>query len=242
MKKSCLITTFYSLNKSCPSKIDLKEKFRCDCLVDDIHINYSDYFDPWNSNHLKVGDSKRKDLVYGKIFMLRDYIKENILGKYEIICHIDYNDVKFARSFIEMIDLFDESKKMICMATEKQCWPDIEVVSQWNPIVSELDEFHHINSGCILSKTEVLLHHLEKLVEICLNKKIDFWDDQGVWQYYNSLAKIDLDTRCEYFFCTALLDNNYFTKEGGKIKTKFGTLPYIIHDNSSFSLNLTQQI
>ena len=120
MKKSCLITTFYSKSQKCPSKLCLKEKFGCDCLIDDIHINYSDSFDPWNSDHLQAGDSKRKDLVYGKIFMLRDYIEENILGKYEIICHVDYNDVKFSRSFAEMIESFDKSKKSICIATEKK--------------------------------------------------------------------------------------------------------------------------
>jgi hypothetical protein len=39
-----------------------------------------------------------------------------------------------------------------------------------------------------------------------------------------------------------LLDESYYTIENKIIKTKFNTEPYLIHDNSSFSLNLIKKI
>ena len=53
---------------------------------------------------------------------------------------------------------------------------------------------------------------------------------------------LNADKDAKYFFSTALLDESYYTIENKLIKTKFGTYPYLIHDNSSFSLNLISKI
>jgi hypothetical protein len=243
MKKYCLVTTYYGKDTACPSKENTKSKFRYDGHEDDLYINFSDTFDPWNTEHLSVGYSHRKDLIYGKIFLLKDFIESNILNKYEFLCHIDYGDVKFSRSFIDMMEKFHKSEQDFCIATEKTCWPYIETVQQWLPHKIDLKEFEYINSGCILSKTEIFYKLLTDLIDLCLNTKINFWDDQGVWQYYNLVVeKLSTDISCEYFFCTALLDETFYSIEDNKIKTKFNTYPYLIHDNSSFSLNLTNKL
>lgn len=243
MKKYSLITTYYAKNIACPSKQETKNKFKYDGPEDDLYINFSDNFDPWHKDHLSVGASGRKDLVYGKIFLLRDFIKKNILNKYEFLCHIDYSDTKFARSFNDMMNKFEASGRDFCIATEKTCWPYLETVQSWTPEPITLKEFECINSGCILSKTNTFYEYLNKLEDLCLNTNIDFWDDQGVWQYHHIvIEKLEADTLCEYFFCTALLDHSFYSIENNQIKTKFNTYPYIIHDNSSFSLNLISKI
>jgi len=38
------------------------------------------------------------------------------------------------------------------------------------------------------------------------------------------------------------LDETYYKLENKIITTKFGTEPFLFHDNSSFSLNLTKKI
>jgi hypothetical protein len=64
-----------------------------------------------------------------------------------------------------------------------------------------------------------------------------------VWQYYNLKENnLSRDENSEYFFSTAELDDSYYKFEDGVITTKFGTKPYLIHDNSSFSLNLIKKI
>lgn len=79
--------------------------------------------------------------------------------------------------------------------------------------------------------------------EICLSTNIDFWDDQGVWQYYSVKENnIKKDEVSKYFFSTSELDETYYKLENKIITTKFGTEPFLIHDNSSFSLNLTKKI
>jgi len=56
------------------------------------------------------------------------------------------------------------------------------------------------------------------------------------------IEKLNADTNCEYFFSTSELDETYYTIENNKIKTKFETYPYLIHDNGSFNLNLISKI
>ena len=243
MKKYCLITTYYTTAGKALSQNELQTRFNYDGSLDDIFTNFSDEFDPWNKDHLKVGKSGRKDLVYGKIFMLKEFIEKNILGKYEYLCHIDYNDTKFGRSFLDMMIKFENSNQDFIISTEKKCWPDIETVITWIDHPIEEKDFEYINSGAVISKTQVFYNYLLQLIDICLNIDIDFGDDQGVWQYYNlKIKNLNADKACEWFFSTAFLDSTYYSIEDKKIKTKFGTYPYLIHDNSSFSLNLIHTI
>ena len=242
--KYALMTTYYCKGCKKPTNEELKFKFNYDGEIDNIEINFSDSFDPWNQNEIpNVGISKRKDLVYGKIFLLKKFIEEKILNQYDIIIHIDYSDTKFAKSCNEMVNKFVDSKSDIIISTEKICWPYLETVSSW--VKSELkdEEFFYVNSGAIIAKTNKFYDIICKLENICLTEQIDFWDDQGVWQYYNlKYENIDKDTICDYFFSTALLDENYYKFNNKQITTKFGTEPYLIHDNSSFSLNLIKKI
>ena len=95
MKKFTLITTKYC--DGCPreSKAELKTRFNYDGELDDIHVNFSDKFDPWNQKIIPQEirtKAARADLIYGKIFLLRQYIKDHILSNYEFLLHIDYLD------------------------------------------------------------------------------------------------------------------------------------------------------
>ena len=202
-------------------------------------MNFSNKISPHNFDNLPyVGITKRKDLVYGKIFLLLDFVRENILGKYEYICHVDYSDVKFCRDFTDMMEKFEDSNLEIIISTEKNCWPYFDTVQTWSETPLQDLEFSFLNSGGVISKVEKFVEILEKLKLLCLTTQIDFWDDQGVWQYLDLNENIHKDTICEYFFSTALLNETYYTLENKKITTKFGTEPFVIHDNSSFSLNL----
>jgi hypothetical protein len=243
MKKYALATTYYCKDCPCPTKESLKSRFNYDGDIEDIYLNFSNEFDPWNKDHLNVGTSGRKDLVYGKIFLLRDFVKDNILNKYEYICHVDYSDTKFARSFIGMMEEFESTGEDFIISTEKNCWPYLDVVKQWIDYSLEEKEFEYINSGAIISKTEVYYNYLVILANLCLDTTVDFWDDQGVWQYYNvKIQNLNSDKNAKYFFSTALLDDSYYTMEEKLVKTKFGTYPYLIHDNGSFNLNLINKI
>ena len=244
MKKHSVITTYYCNGCHEISQEHLKSKFNFDGDVEDIYVNFSNKFDPFNIGEIpNVGITGRKDLVYGKIFLLRKFIEENILGKYEYLTHIDFSDTKFSRSSNDMIDKFIQSGEDIVVSTEKNCWPYIHEVSKWMGKPMDEKEFFYLNSGAIISKTNTFYELIKELENICLTTNIDFWDDQGVWQYYHlKIKELNTDKNCDYFFSTAMLDDSYYTIENKKIKTKFNTEPYLIHDNSSFSLNLIKQI
>jgi hypothetical protein len=244
MKKYSLITTSFCSNCSEPDKFFLKNKFNYDGDESDIYVNFSNEFSPFDFNKIpNVGYSKRKDLVYGKIFLLKKFIEENILGKYEYLCHIDYSDTKFCGSFIEMMNKFSSSENDLIISTEKNAWPYIDELNKWTDKNLEENEFTFLNSGAVISKTEIFYKMLDNLINICLTINLDFWDDQGVWQYYDiCVSPLKKDINCEYFFSTALLDDTYYIIDNSQIKTKFNTIPYLIHDNSSFSLNLIKTI
>jgi hypothetical protein len=244
MKKFSLVTTYYCFNCTEPSKIDLSKKFNFDGELSDIYVNFSDKFSPFDYTNIpNIGVTKRKDLVFGKIFLLRNFIESNLLGKYEYLCHIDYSDTKFNRSFIEMMSEFISRGYNFLISTEKNAWPYISQLEVWSDKKLNEPEFNYLNSGAVISKTEIFYEYLIKLEKLCLETTIDFWDDQGVWQYYDLMIdNLVKDTTSEFFFSTALLDETYYTIENNKIKNKFGFFPYIIHDNSSFSLNLIKKI
>jgi len=242
MKKYCLVTTYYCNGCESPNKEHVKNKLNFSADISDLYLNFSNTFSPHNFDKLPyVGVSKRKDLLYGKIFLLLEFVEEHILGKYEYICHVDYSDVKFCKCFNEMMKKFEDSNEDIIISTEKDCWPYLDTVQTWVNFPLKNSEFTFVNSGGVISKVEKFVETLNKLKSLCLNSEIDFWDDQGVWQYLDLSENIHKDTKCEYFFSTALLNDTYYTLENKKIITKFNTEPFVIHDNSSFSLNLINQ-
>ena len=241
MKKPfCLVTTYYGLNSDKPNLVDVSRKLNYDGKLNNFFINFDNTFDPWNTDHLNVGVSWRKDLIYAKIFLLNRFIKLNIEKEYEYICHIDFSDTKFVRSFTQMMEEFESDKTDFVISTEKKCWPYLDHMKTITHNTSLEDtEFKYINSGALISKVSTLIKYLEELSNICISENIDFWDDQGVWQYYNiTQQKLNSDNNCKYFFSTALLDNTYYTLDQNGLRTKFNTNPYLVHDNSSFSLNL----
>jgi hypothetical protein len=242
--KNAIISTYYCMGCKEPSVDEIRKRFAYDIEDRNFYLNFSDDFDPFNhSNISDVGRTKRKDLVFGKIFRLKTFMEEHILGKYDTILHIDYSDTKFARSSKELFEEFTKSGKDIVISTEKNCWPYLHAVSNWFGTELPQEEFFYVNSGAVMSKTEKFYEILKELEWICLNSDIDFWDDQGVWQYYNLKENnLSKDLNSEYFFSTAELDETYYKFEDGVITTKFGTKPYLIHDNSSFSLNLIKKI
>lgn len=243
MKKYALATTYYCYGCNTPSKEHLKERFNYDGDLEDLYINFSNTFDPWHKDHLEVGISGRRDLIYGKIYKLKEFIQEHILGKYEYICHIDYSDTKFARSFLEMMEKFEKSEQDFIISTEKNCWPPLGVCNRWVDYELPDNEFYYINSGAIISTPEIYLDYLTKMHTLCEESNIDFWDDQGVWQYYNLVVeRLNADNNCTYFFSTGMLNESYFYTNENRIYTKFDTYPFLIHDNSSFSLNLISTI
>lgn len=244
MKKYSLITTFYDLNAKKPSINEVKSKLNYDGFDEDIYINFSNNFSPHDFNSIpNIGISRRRDLIYGKIFLLKDFILENILNKYEYVCHVDFSDVKFNKSFLDMMRFFENKKIDFIISTEKNAWPFIQEIEKWTGYNIIKKEFEFLNSGALISKTNVLIKYLQELEKLCLNSNIDFWDDQGVWQYYDfKIENLNKDTKTEFFFSTALLDETYYHIVDGVVRTKFGHFPYILHDNSSFNLNLIQKI
>lgn len=251
MNNFCFVTTSYCENCEELSSQHLKLKFNIDCSEDNVFANFSNNFSPFNhSNIPNIGATRRKDLVYGKIFKLYDFLENKIKNNFEYVCHFDFSDTIFCRSAEKMMNKFINEKKEFLICAEKPCWPYFDAVIKWGTPVTNLinDDSkiaNFLNSGVIISKTSILLCLLEKLKHICLTSNIDFWDDQGVWQYYYNFIdnSLPVDFNSEFTICTAFLKEDNFKIEDKKliVNNEHRTLPYIIHDNSSFSANLVEK-
>ena len=251
MNQYCFITTSYCCGCHEPTKEYIKNRFNIDAELTSIFVNFSNDFSPNDYTKMPfVGATKRRDLVYGKIFKLYDFIVNCVENKFEYICHFDFNDTFFCRSATEMMDKFISEGKDFLICAEKPCWPYIDTVMRWGVPTRHIPQAdtniaNYLNSGVIIAKTSYLLQILNKLKELCLTKSIDFWDDQGVWQYYyfymNQELNVDYDS--EYTICTSFLKDDNFSLENNKVvvnNCKKST-PFIIHDNSSFSAILIEK-
>jgi hypothetical protein len=248
MKKYCFITTSYCSGCDEPSKEFVINHFNLNSDINSVFVNFSSEFSPNDYSKIPfIGATKRRDLAYGKIFKLYDFLVANIENKFEYVCHFDFSDTYFCRSATEMMDKFIHSSQDFLICAEKPCWPYYDTVINWGqPKTSLINDdskiANFLNSGVLISKTSVLLEHLKKLKDLCLTSNIDFWDDQGVWQYYYNFIdnNLNVDFNSEYTICTAFLKEEDFIIRDKTIfvNNELKSKPYIIHDNSSFSANL----
>ena len=73
--KNAIISTYYCLSCQEPPKSECRTRFGYDIEDEDFYLNFSNDFNPFDfSNISDVGVSKRKDLVFGKIFRLKTFI------------------------------------------------------------------------------------------------------------------------------------------------------------------------
>lgn len=246
MKKYALVTTKYCDKCSMDTNEQIKKRFNYDGDENDFYVNFSDKFSPWNQDIIPKNiriKSNRADLIYGKIFLLRNFIEREILNKYEYLLHIDYSDTKFNRSYIELMETLISEGYDFLISVEKKMWPPFESVNSWfnEEIVDE--EFNFLNSGVIFSKVDTFYGHLLSLEKIVEETNLSLWDDQGVWQYYDLHGKnLKKDVESKYFFSTANLNDDDYSINDKKIFNLFGYSPYIIHDNGSQNLNLINKI
>lgn len=190
----------------------------------------AEYFLPGNihiacfNGAMSLEEDYFKRIYFHKIVKVKEYIKENILGRYKYILFLDAFDTNFIREPSDIIDLFDSFDCNIVFSGEQGIWPKTDFSHLYEK-KEKLSPFCYLNAGGYIGYTDKIFEHLEK---IAADHHID--DDQGAWSIeYLHTDDIRLDQQNSIFFNTQE-SKEYVSITDNTITIK-GSNPIIVHDN-----------
>jgi hypothetical protein len=215
MKKIALITTLFDYpDYYTPTFYKNGLKYFKD---EDIHVV--------RNNGLIDDGSYYDKLYFYKVVKLLEYIKDNILGKYEYILFLDATDTNFIKSPNGVIEKFEKLNCSIVMGAETGLWPPTNYTHLYSN-KRAINNSKFLNSGTYFGYTEKIVYHLEDIINKQYQTGID---DQGMWTIQYLLNDdIIIDQERDFFFST--LDTKDSVILGAEIKLK-DLDAFIIHDN-----------
>lgn len=161
------------------------------------------------------------EYILYKIFLLRDFIKNNIDDD---IIFCDANDT----ACLKCIDNIKPNKDSIMFSREINQYPsslgDWGNNAQWN--IKQINDKEFLNAGLFISTSTNYIKLLTSVIDNILTKDLkSFGGDQGIYTYHylvSNTPKIVLDTDSRLFLTTFNRNIEHFKKE---------ELPCFIHDN-----------
>ncbi len=193
--------------------------------AEDIHILR-------NSDLISRDRSLYDKLYHYKVVILKDYIQNNIIGKYEYILFMDGTDTNFIKEPTDIIDRFNELNCSVILGAEKTMWPNTEYSHLYEK--KRIDSvYKFLNSGTYFGKSVNILKHLNSIIDRDCCKGID---DQGQWSIEYLLSDdVMIDQECNFFFST--LDSKDKIIDNNGEYTLSNVNAYIVHDNGPYTEN-----
>lgn len=181
-------------------------------------------------NGLVNTESYYEKLYKYKVLHFNEYIKNNILGKYEYLLFLDATDTNFYKDVHDIKEKFHEFNSSIVFCAEKGFWPPINEKELYDK-KEKLSDTFYLNSGLYIGYTEKIVTHMDSIIK---NNRTPY-DDQGHWAIEYLLSDdIKVDQNRKLFFST------YEAKEFVQFnedKPHISCNPYVIHDNGPHTEN-----
>ena len=211
-------------------------------------FDYPDYYKPsFYDNALKyfspedihvvrnsglIDGSYYDKLYYYKTVKVLEYIKNNIVGKYDYILFLDATDTNFIKSPEGIIEKFELLNCSIIMGAEKGLWPPTNYTHLYDN-KRAINDSKYLNSGTYFGYTDKIVYHLNDIIEKEYQTGID---DQGRWTIQYLLNDdIVIDQERDFFFST--LDTKHSVKIEGSDISLLNLGACIIHDNGPYTEN-----
>ncbi len=216
MSKIAIITSLFDYsNEYLPT---FYSKAVLEFSKEDIHIV--------RNTGLAKSESHYDKLYFYKVVMVLEYIKKNIVGKYEYILFLDATDTAFIKPLEGIIEKFNKLNCSVILGGEKGLWPPTDYSHLYSK--KRIDsEYKYLNSGTYFGYTDKIVHYLTDIIEKEYQLGID---DQGKWTIeYLLNDDILIDQECDFFFSThnskekIIINNDNITIDGVEA--------YIVHDN-----------
>jgi len=187
------------------------------------------YFEESNVHTLRYNkifksDSYYEKLYHHKIIKLNEYLKTNILGKYQYVLFLDATDTNFYSDPNRLINYLEENDKSIIFCSERGLWPPTKYTYLYDER-PKLSESCYLNSGAYFGLVDKIIQHLDNIIE----QEYSI-DDQGAWSAeYLLSTDIEVDQENKYFFST-FNSKELISIENNSVKF-IGITPIVIHDN-----------
>ena len=183
-------------------------------------------------NNILKSDSYYEKLYFHKIIKLNEYLKTNILKKYQYVLFLDATDTNFCSDPNRLINDFKENDKSIIFCSERGLWPPTKYTHLYNER-PKLSESCYLNSGVYFGLVDKIIQHLDKIIE----EEYSI-DDQGAWSAeYLLSTDIEVDQENKYFFST-FRSKELINIENNSVEF-IGITPIIIHDNGPVNIEDT---
>jgi hypothetical protein len=226
-KKIAVITFLYDLSEHFNPTFERK-------LLNDIDKNdyYCLRFCSIKENILD--ESYYFKFTYYRIYKFYEFIKNEILNKYDYFVLLDATDVGYVGGIHRIPEIMENYKTNVLFGAEKNLWPNTEVSHLYETKGVESD-FKFLNAGVHCAKPLDYLNILDRII-IRDNKWLC---DQGNWQIeYLTGDGVEIDTEC------LLVLNTFNTKTNisiERMEVNFEkTPPIFVHDNGGYNEETTK--
>lgn len=194
-------------------------------------VNSSDYFVIRYSSQLDgiQNESYYFKFTHFRIKKLLDFIKSEILNKYDYFILLDATDVGYVGGIENIKKIMEYYDCDILFGGERNNWPNTEFSYIYNTIETS-SNYKFLNAGVFCAKPKQFIEHIETIV----SRGLFGLCDQGNWQIEYLLSdgiKIDFDNK--------LVLNTYLAKDDISISNNvvnFNTeTPIFVHDNGGYN-------
>jgi hypothetical protein len=197
-----------------------------------IYDNAKKYFEEEDIHICRFSGVDRSESLYEKLYVyktkyLKNYIRENLLDKYEFMLFVDAKDTNFYKSPHDIVETFLKFNSSIVFGGEVDLWPPHNYTHLYENKLPT-GPFKFLNSGTYIGHTSKIYEHLENMDV----KDYGIHDDQGVWTVeYLLHDDIQLDFTGELFFSTHR--NKHLVSITDSVPT-LSISPYVVHDNGPY--------
>lgn len=194
-------------------------------------LNKDDYY---VVRYFSENDEIKNESYYFKFTHFRiknfvNFVKENLLEKYDYFILLDATDVGYVGNISSIPSLMDEYNCNILFGSERNLWPTTDY-SHLHKNKEIETPYKFLNAGVFCAKPSSFISHVDSiqgrgLVGLC---------DQGNWQIeYLMSSDIQLD------YNNKLVLNSYLAKEDVNIENGVVTFktntPIFVHDNGGYN-------
>lgn len=214
-----------------------------------ILFDYPDHFQPVFENKLLTNFTKndyyviryfsendiiKKESYYFKFTYFRirkfiDFVKKNLLNRYEYFILLDATDVGYVGDIESVPSIIEEYDCDILFGAERNLWPGTEYSHLYDKKNIQTP-YRFLNAGTFCAKTDSYICHAMNIV----NRGLFGLCDQGNWQ-----IEYLLNTNIKIDYKTKLVLNTFNAKNDIEINNNTVNFklidPIFVHDNGGFN-------
>lgn len=169
-----------------------------------------------------------------KIIWMSEFLNSDKISKMDsntFIIHSDAYDVIWQLPVTQLKMKLKKIRKPILFGAETSCWPDTKLADKYP---ESSTQYKYLNSGLFIAR----LKELKEMINQAIKENIKPSDDDQLFYtkyYLNNLDKIDLDTKCKYFWNMGQTKNDFQINYEKSLLTVKSTKtnPYAIHGNGT---------